>query len=208
MHVQPVEIVAEPVVEAVAEPVAEPVVEAVAEPVVKAVAEPVAEIDYVNMPWKIQTQSVKLDEKMFEPFSLGDTPKLTSTPDNKAPSYEDTIEGRYANVLFTTASQKSALYDVYEDMMYLSQLYTHSEIFRQFTENGGVGAREIRDLNKVLLEVAPFHDISMHFLTVLAENKRLIYIKEIASKYQKLYQQFNKEEKITIISAEDLSADQ
>jgi len=92
--------------------------------------------------------------------------------------------------------------------MYLSQLYTHSEIFRQFTENGGVGAREIRDLNKVLLEVAPFHDISMHFLTVLAENKRLIYIKEIASKYQKLYQQFNKEEKITIISAEDLSADQ
>jgi ATP synthase F1 delta subunit len=48
----------------------------------------------------------------------------------------------------------------------------------------------------------------MHFLTVLAENKRLIYIKEIAGKYQKLYQQFNKEEKITIISAEDLTQDQ
>jgi F0F1-type ATP synthase delta subunit len=45
----------------------------------------------------------------------------------------------------------------------------------------------------------------MHFLVVLAENKRLIYIKDIASKYQKLYQQFNKEEKITIISADPLS---
>jgi F0F1-type ATP synthase delta subunit len=45
----------------------------------------------------------------------------------------------------------------------------------------------------------------MHFLVVLAENKRLIYIKEIASKYQKLYQQFNKEEKITIISAAELN---
>jgi len=48
----------------------------------------------------------------------------------------------------------------------------------------------------------------MHFLVVLAENKRLIYIKEIASKYQKLYQQFNKEEKITIISAEELNSKQ
>ena len=45
----------------------------------------------------------------------------------------------------------------------------------------------------------------MKFLEVLAENKRLIYIKEIAKKYQKLYQQFNKEEKITIISAEPLT---
>ncbi len=48
----------------------------------------------------------------------------------------------------------------------------------------------------------------MKFLEVLAENKRLIYIKEIAKKYQKLYQQFNKEEKITIISAEPLTTSQ
>lgn len=89
--------------------------------------------------------------------------------------------------------------------MYLSDLYTHSEMFRHFTENGGVGLKEIRELNQVLTSIAPFHDCTMHFLTVLAENKRLIYIKEIAGKYQKLYQQFNKEEKITIISAEDLS---
>lgn len=131
--------------------------------------------------------------------------RVDSTPDNKAPSYEDTIEGRYANVLFTTASQQNGLYAVYEDMMYLSELYTHSLMFRQFTENGGVGIREITQLNNALKEVAPFHDATMHFLTVLAENKRLVHIKEIAGKYQKLYQQFNKEEKITIISAEKLS---
>ena len=169
-------------------------------------AQPVAKVvSNSNEPWKVQTQIVDLDKSLFKPYSLGDVTKVDSTPDNKAPSYEDTIEGRYANVLFTTASQKSALYDVYEDMMYLSELYTHSEIFRQFTENGGVGAKEIRELNTALLSVAPFHECSMHFLTVLAENKRLIYIKEIAGKYQKLYQQFNKEEKITIISAEDLT---
>ena len=131
---------------------------------------------------------------------------MTNTPDNKAPSYEDTIEGRYANVLFTTASHKKALYDVYEDMMYLSELYTHSEVFRLFTENAGVGAKEITLLNKALLETAPFHETTIHFLKVLAENKRLIYVKDIAGKYQKLYQQFNKEEKITIISAVSLTS--
>ena len=45
-------------------------------------------------------------------------------------------------------------------------------------------------------------------MTVLAENKRLVLISDIAAKYKKLYQLFNKEEKITIISAEELTADQ
>jgi len=40
---------------------------------------------------------------------------------------------------------------------------------------------------------------------VLIENRRFKFINEIASHYQKLYQTFNKEEKITIISAKDLS---
>jgi F0F1-type ATP synthase delta subunit len=57
-----------------------------------------------------------------------------------------------------------------------------------------------------LLETASFNDVTIHFLVVLAENKRLVSIQQIASKYQKLYQQFNKEEKITIISAEELNA--
>lgn len=63
------------------------------------------EHDDASEPWKKLTITLDLDRKLFEPFSLGDVTKVGSTPDNKAPSYEDTIEGRYANVLFTTASQ-------------------------------------------------------------------------------------------------------
>lgn len=58
------------------------------------------------------------------------------------------------------------------------------------------------------METAPFNQTTLHFLEVLAENKRLIFIEEIASKYAKLYQEFNKEEKIRIISAETLTEDQ
>jgi ATP synthase F1 delta subunit len=48
----------------------------------------------------------------------------------------------------------------------------------------------------------------MKFLEVLAENKRLVYLKEISAKYGKLYSEFNNEEKITIISAADLTSAQ
>jgi len=46
----------------------------------------------------------------------------------------------------------------------------------------------------------------LRFIEVLAENKKIMFIREIAEKYSKLYQQFNKEEKITIISAYKLSS--
>lgn len=55
--------------------------------------------------WLKQNGVLSLDKSLFQPFSLGDIKVVKKTPDNKAPSYEDTIEGRYANVLFTTASK-------------------------------------------------------------------------------------------------------
>ena len=143
---------------------------------------------------------------LYAEFSLGDIKKIDSTPGHVPPSMEDTIEGRYSYVLFTTASQNEALYNVYEDMKYLNEIYKNSESFRHFTENQGVGAKEMKQFNKALTETAPFHDVTLKFLEVLAENKRLIYVAEIAEKYEKLYQEFNKEEKITIISAEELDA--
>lgn len=161
-----------------------------------------------NEPWKNFDKNVNLDKSLFQPFSLGDIKVVQTAPDHKPPSSDDTIPGRYAGVLFTTASQQNALYTVYEDMMYLQELYKHSEVFRLFTENAGVGVAEIQQLNQALKETANFHAITFHFLTVLAENKRLIYIKEISNLYKRLYQQFNREEKITIISADELNASQ
>lgn len=134
--------------------------------------------------------------------------KIQSTPDHQPPSKEDTIPGRYASVLFTTASQESALYDVYEDMKFLGDLYTNSGSFQLFTQNAGVGMKEIRLFNASLQETGDFNKVTIRFIEVLAENKRLMFIKEIAEKYAKLYQQFNKEEKITVISAYTLSADE
>lgn len=152
-----------------------------------------------------QQPAENVSKDLFTPFSLGDIKRIDSTPNHKPPIAEDSIEGRYASVLFSSASQIGALYTVFEDITYIQSLYKNSESFRLFTQNQGVGAREIRLFNKALLELGDFQELTIKFLEVLAENKRLIYIEAIAARYQKLYQLFNKEEKITIISADVLS---
>ena len=119
---------------------------------------------------------------------------------------EDTIEGRYAAVLFSSASQEESLYAIYEDIVYIRALYANSESFKLFTQNAGVGAKEMGAFNEALSSLGTFNPLTIKFLEVLAENKRLTYIGAISDRYVKLYQLFNKEEKITIISAEDLSA--
>lgn len=133
---------------------------------------------------------------------------MNSAPGNKPPIAEDTIEGRYAGVLFSSASEQEALYAIYEDVVYLKGLYDHSEAFHLFTQNAGVGNKEIAQFNDALQSVATFHPLTIKFLEVLAENKRLSFIGAIADRYQKLYQLLNKEEKITIISSEILTSDE
>ena len=43
--------------------------------------------------------------ELFNAFSIGDIPKVQTTVNHKPPFAEDTIEGRYASVLFTSASE-------------------------------------------------------------------------------------------------------
>ena len=143
--------------------------------------------------------------ELFNAFSVGDIPKVQTTDDHKPPFAEDTIEGRYASVLFTSASEQEALYTIYEDMTYIEGLYKNSESFKLFTQNAGVGGREIRLFNEALSSLGDFHPLTIKFLEILAENKRLVFISGISARYQKLYRLLNKEEKITIISAETLS---
>ena len=47
---------------------------------------------------------MNLDAALFQPWSAGNIPVITSVEDHKCPVQEGTIEGRYASVLFTAAS--------------------------------------------------------------------------------------------------------
>jgi len=184
---------------------AEPVVEAAPVEAAPVQSEPkVVKADFSDAT-KAQPAE-KVEESLYKSFSVGDVKQMQSTPDHKPPFAEDTIEGRYASVLFTSASQQEALFTIYEDIVYIKALYDNSESFKLFTQNAGVGVREISAFNDALNSLGDFHPLTIKFLEILAENKRLTYISDIADRYVKLYQVMNKEEKITIISAEPLSS--
>lgn len=63
-------------------------------------------------------------------------------------------------------------------------------------------------MSAALNSIADFNPLTIKFLEILAENGRLGEISQVADKYAKLYKTLNKEEKITIISADELSADE
>ena len=75
------------------------------------------------------------------------------------------------------ASRESCLYDIAEDMAFLGELYKNSEDFRLFTQNGGIGKEQMKKFNAALAETANFQPLTFKFLEVLAENKRLVYLK-------------------------------
>ena len=87
---------AEPEVEA-AEPQPEPQPEPKPEPKPAPKAQP--------KPQPAAAAEAPLDKALFQPFSIGNIKRIDSTADHKPPQEEDTIEGRYSGVLFTTASQ-------------------------------------------------------------------------------------------------------
>lgn len=115
-----------------------------AEPEVKATATP---SETQKSAASTPSEAVNLGAEHSQPWDLGDIKRIDSTPDHASPSKEDTIEGRYASVLFTSASQQEALYDVYDDMKYIAELYQNSESFQLFTANSGVGKKEIDAFN-------------------------------------------------------------
>jgi len=63
-------------------------------------------------------------------------------------------------------------------------------------------------MNEALKELADFNPLTIKFMEILAANKRLSMINDVATRYAKLYKTLNKEEKITIISADELSSDE
>jgi len=104
------------------------------------------------------------------------------------------------------------LYEVYEDMVFIGHLYDNSETFQLFTQNAGIGLKEIRAFIQALKDTgADVAATTVRFIEVLAENKRLMFIKEVSERYQKLYIQASKAEKISkvqIISAYKLTGEE
>lgn len=107
------------------EVVEEPVVEAATPPPPPPKAAPKADFSAAGQ----SAEKQDVDKSLFGAFSVGDIKQVQSTDDHKPPFKDDSVPGRYAEVLFTTASSQGSLYNVYEDIVYIQALFKNCESF-------------------------------------------------------------------------------
>jgi F-type H+-transporting ATPase subunit O len=93
-------------------------------------------------------------------------------------------------------------------MRYISNLYENLESFRLFADNSGLNSVQIYSFSEEVAKAGEFSNTTLKFLDLLGKNKRFMYINEIAKKYIRSYLLLTKEEKITIISAQELTQDE
>ena len=141
-------------------------------------------------------------------FQGANVVQIETIEGHKPPVRDDSIEGRYASVLFSTASKNNSLYKVYADLEWLAALVNESKDFENMTKNAGLSPKDFAPINNELKRVGDLQDLTHRFLEVLVNNERLPDLPHIVEKYIKLYNVMNKEEKVTIISAEELSREE
>ncbi|KAM3137461.1 hypothetical protein pb186bvf_010434 [Paramecium bursaria] len=146
-------------------------------------------------------------------YSAAKESEIRSVPGHKPPAYEETVQGKYAGVLFSVASQKESLHTVLADMKYLKELYETSPEFQQFLLNTSYKRHQQREVFKAITKVnlfqliiqEGFHELTLNFLESVIDNQRVQFLAKTADKYIEYYRILNKEENITIISAYELS---
>lgn len=106
------------------------------------------------------------------------------------------------------ASEEKNLYNVYEDMRYIISLYENVQAFRLFADNSGLNASQVNSFSEEVAKCGQLTSTTLKFLDLLAKNKRFMFIHEIAKKYIRSYLMLTKEEKISIISAQELSEEE
>jgi len=149
----------------------------------------------------------KANKSAFTPFAynFATTEEIKSVMGHKPPALEDTPHGRYASVLFTSASKQEGLTVVLEDVRNLKEIYNQSEVFRNFVYNTAFKRTEQLTILDEINKIAGLNTLTIDFLSTLIDNKRVDLLPKILDKYVEFYRILNKEENITIISAEELS---
>merc|ERR1712032_501345 len=91
------------------------------------------------------------------------------------------------------------------DMKYLGQLYEKMESLRIFASNQGLSSTQLSSFIADVREAGNFCETTCKFMDLLGKNKRFMEINEISKKYCRAYLLLTNEEKISIISAQELS---
>ena len=106
---------------------------------------------------------------------------------------------RYAKALFEAAVESNNVEAVAKDMMQIAQTVESSDELKQLLQNTTVSSTVIKNyLDKIFSDSS---SLVKSLIDVLAINKRLSLIAQIANEYDRKCQALNDTKKVTVISA-------
>ncbi|MAJ31712.1 MAG: ATP synthase F1 subunit delta [Flavobacteriaceae bacterium] len=106
---------------------------------------------------------------------------------------------RYAKALFEAAVESNKVETVSKDMMQIAQTVEGSIELKQMLQNTTVSSTVIKIyLDKIFSDSS---SLVKSLIDVLATNKRLLLIAQIANEYERKCQALNDTKKVTVISA-------
>lgn len=132
---------------------------------------------------------------------------LLNNEGHKAPAIADTVHGRYAGALFTSASKSEALQTVLSDLTHLGKVIESDENIREFLKNSAIKRTQQREVFDSFAK-DNYCQITNNFIDTVIESGRLSDLPKIIQTYVKYCKILNKEEDIKVISAKELTPEE
>jgi len=123
----------------------------------------------------------------------------------QAPITIHSIGGRYAQALYSAASQKSALDTVEQELLQVNKLMGSNEQFATFLSDPSISRSQKHGALEAILKKGGFSDLSVNLFAAMAENNRLGETGQVIDAFSQIMRAHRKEVKCTIVSAEALS---
>jgi len=128
-----------------------------------------------------------------------------STKTVQAPITIHSIGGRYAQALYSAASQKSALDTVEKELVEVNKLMSSNDQFSSFLADPSISRAQKNGAIGAILKKGGFSELSTNLFAAMADNNRLAETSEVIDAFQQIMRAHRKEVKCTIVSAETLS---
>eukprot|EP00250_Pteridium_aquilinum_P027155 c34319_g1_i1 orf=207-929(+) len=136
-------------------------------------------------------------------FSAGQPPKATEIP-VRIPVKVHGVAGKYAASLYVVAVQAKALEPIYEELNEILKAAEKSSTFGEYLRDLSVPNKERVKAVRTLFEELGFSEISINFLSLLAENGRLHGFQEIMKCLSELVMAYKKQVKATVTTVVEL----
>lgn len=115
------------------------------------------------------------------------------------------LEGRYALAVFALAGEEKALDFVAKDLENLRKLATENPEFSNLLQNPSLNKDTQQKAITAIAKKAKLHTLTVKFLGVLVENRRLSNLEKIAATFGRLLADFRGEIAAEVTSAEKMT---